>query len=95
MQIIDQATTKEMFDLADELYETLQLKLQTVAFEVVQTKHDDLIQFVVSKYSVNLDENMTDWKLGLNFIIGSCVFKKESEAKAFLMNEVMHANLKA
>jgi hypothetical protein len=95
MKTIDQGTTKEMFNLSDELYETVQLKLQDRAFEVVQTTHDELIQFVVSEYRVDPDKSMTNWGFKSSDIVKSCVFSDEVEAKAFLLRIVMSANLKA
>ena len=95
MQTIDKETTQEMFHLSDELYEVMQLKTQDAAYEVVQVTHDELIQYVVSTYSVNRDENMSDWVFELNNITSSVVFATEQEARTYVLTLLMQARLAA
>ena len=95
MQAIDAPTTREMFTLADELYEVMQLNTMKAAYEVVQVRHDDLTQFVVTEYIVNPDDNMSQVSHALNNIKQSVVFPNEEEARVMVIRLLLQAEMKA
>jgi hypothetical protein len=95
MQAIDAPTTREMFTLADELYEVMQLNTLKAAYEVVQVRHDDLTQFVVTEYSVNPDDNMSQVSHALNNIKSSMIFPDADEARVKVIELVLQATLSA
>jgi hypothetical protein len=95
MQAIDAPTTREMFTLADELYEVMQLNILKAAYEVVQVRHDDLTQFVVTEYHINPDDNMSQVSHALNNIKSSVIFPDCEAARAHVMQIVFQANLSA
>jgi hypothetical protein len=95
MQLIDAPTTREMFTLADELYEVLQLNTMSAAYEVVQVRHDDLTQFVVTEYNINPDDNMSEVSHALNNIKQSVIFSTSDAAKSFVLEQVVNAKLEA
>lgn len=95
MQTIDAPTTREMFTLADELYEVMQLNVLKAAYEVVQVRHDDLTQFVVTEYIVNPDDNMSEVSHALNNIKQSVIFQDVEEARVHVIKLVLQATLTA
>ena len=95
MQLIDAPTTREMFTLADELYEVLQLNTMSAAYEVVQVRHDDLTQYVVTEYNISPDDNMSEVSHALNNIKQSVIFKTSDAAKSFVLEKVINAKLEA
>lgn len=82
MQHLDAGTVRECFNSADELYEVLKLTTQASAYEVVQTTHDELHQYIVVQY--------------LNGrIAGGELFSNPDSAKLRIMEFLTHANLTA
>lgn len=81
--------------MADELYEVMQLNTLSAAYEIVQVRHDDLIQFVFTEYKVNPEVNMSEVSHALNNIKSSVIFPNAEEARVHAMQKVLQANLKA
>lgn len=96
MQILDVGTVKDMIVSADELYEVLQLTTQRKAYEVLQVRHDDLVQHVVIRYAFNHEEHsMAEVSYSVDNIVGAILTDGPDHAKLICLEHVMNADLKA
>lgn len=95
MQHLDEGTVRECFNSSDELYEVLRLTTQAGAYEVVQTIHDGLHQYIVVQYRYDRDVNLGEQSFSLDNIVGGELFTNPNSAKLRVMEFLTHANLTA
>lgn len=91
MKKIDAGTVREMFRLADEQYETAQLNTINGAYELNQVRHDDLIQFVLVRYRVDPDTNMSEQSRALSEIEEGELFSNAADAREGMIEKLMQA----
>ena len=91
MKKIDAETTREMFRLSDEMYEVAQLNTVSGAYELNQVRHDDLIQFVLVRYLVDPDTDMSEQSHALSDIVSAEVFANAADARQAMIEKLMQA----